>query len=388
MQPPPTIPDTTQPPPDTSLRTYDADDPNIQYTGRIDSSNPKLVKFSVNGTSITARFKGTAVSVTVKDEFRYAKYRNFYDAIVDGQVVAKVAPDPSGDTGPTYPIEAGLPYGEHVVTLVRRTEPTVGIGFFAGFQIAGEILPPSDPPARRIEIIGDSITAGAGVDAPNGDPACTAPPDGWGLPVEDAYKSYGEALARSFGAEAHVLGISGVGLVRDYSSNPRDDLRTMPEVYDLMYPQLPVSAVNPTSWDGAHTKFVPDAIVIGLGTNDFSPGDAPADSPRPMMDTATFVSAYVAFVTTLRGYYPNAQFFLISSPLLSDGWPTAAYRSASDLKDSLAAVEAQFAAAGDAKVHKAYVSYVFSAGCGHPDATQQAGTAAELEPFIKTTMGW
>jgi hypothetical protein len=39
---PTTMPTTNPPPPDTSLRTYDADDPNIQYTGRIDSSNPKL----------------------------------------------------------------------------------------------------------------------------------------------------------------------------------------------------------------------------------------------------------------------------------------------------------------------------------------------------------
>jgi hypothetical protein len=106
------------------------------------------------------------------------------------------------------------------------------------------------------------------------------------------------------------------------------------------------------------------------------------------MDPATFVDAYVAFVGTLRGYYPDAHVFLVSSPLLSDGWPTAAYRSASDLEESLGAVEARFSAAGDAKVHKVHVSYVFSAGCGHPDASQQAATAQELVPFVKSTMGW
>lgn len=383
MQSPSTPPATEPPMQDTTLRSYDSDDQNIQYTGRIDSSNPKLYRFSGNGTYITARFKGTGVSASLKDEFRYGKYRNFYDAILDGVIVKKVAPDPTLDS-PVYAIASDLPYGEHQITLVRRTEPTVGLGFFLGFQFAGEILPPPARPAHRIEIVGDSITAGAGIDARAGDPACNAPPDGWGLPVEDVYKSYGPALAQDLGAEYHVLGISGFGLVRDYSTNPADDLRTMPQVYDLLFPQLTSS----TSWDSTHTKWVPDAMVIGLGTNDFSPGDNPSNNPRPIMDQATFVSAYIAFINTLRGYYPDAQFFLISSPLLSDGWPTAAYRSASDLRESLATVEDHFIAAGDPKVHKFYVSYVVSNGCGHPDATQQLLTAQELKPFIKTTMGW
>ena len=47
--------------PDTTLRTYEADDPNLQYTGRIDWMNPKQPRFSLGATYLTARFRGTGV---------------------------------------------------------------------------------------------------------------------------------------------------------------------------------------------------------------------------------------------------------------------------------------------------------------------------------------
>jgi lysophospholipase L1-like esterase len=366
------------PPPDTTLRTYDADDANIQYTGRIDASNAKLPKFSQGGVSMTARFKGIAVSAMVKDEHRYGKYVNHYDVILDGAPHGKITFDQNNDSA-TYPIAADLAYGEHQVTVVRRTEPTAGLGYFLGFQIAGEILPAPERPARRIEIIGDSITAGAG--AASIDPAdCTAPPDGWGLGVEDVYKSYGPVLAQSLAAEFQVIGVSGIGLVRDYSSNPVDDLRNMPQVYDLLFPQL----TNSPTWDRASAGWVADAVVIGLGTNDYSPGDA----PRPKMDQATWVAAYVAFVGALRAHYPNAHVFMISSALLGDGYPTPSDRSGSDIKDALTAIEDHFITAGDAKVHKVFVTNVVGPNCGHPNPAQHLVTAQEIAPAIKTALGW
>src|ERR1700730_9317273 len=114
-------------PPDTMIRVYAADDPNIQYTGRIDFTNPKIPKYSVGGVYIAARFLGTAVSVSLKDEFRYGMYRNYYDAILDGAFVVEIKPQQgltdAGTLIVDYPIAAGLPYGEHVIAIVKRTEP-------------------------------------------------------------------------------------------------------------------------------------------------------------------------------------------------------------------------------------------------------------------------
>jgi hypothetical protein len=114
----------------------------------------------------------------------------------------------------------------------------------------------------------------------------------------------------------------------------------------------------------------------------------PADA-RPIMKVADFVPAYIAFVDTLRGFYPNAHIFIISSPMLGDGWPSSLYTSATDQKTSLTMVESHYATAGDAKVHKFFVGPVSGTGCGtHPNVEQQAYNGQMLADFVKTTMQW
>ena len=134
-------------------------------------------------SGVTARFKGVGVTALIKDEHRTGMWRNYYDAVIDGAVVSKI--QINDDVAMySYPIASGLPYGEHEVTIVKRTEPNVGLGYFGGFEIAGVILPPPDRPAHKMLFFGDSITAGSGTEVPDGDPGCSA--DGWGQPVENA----------------------------------------------------------------------------------------------------------------------------------------------------------------------------------------------------------
>jgi lysophospholipase L1-like esterase len=374
-------------PPDTSLHLYEADDPNIQYTGRIDFTNPKYPRFALGATYITARFNGVGVSVVLKDEHRYGKWRNYYDAIVDGTVVKKIRPD-DDVTLIKYEIANDLPYGEHVVTIVKRTEPNVGVGYFGGFEIAGTIDTPPPRPARKMLFFGDSITAGSGIEVPDGDPGCSA--DEWGQPVMNADLAYGAIAARTLEADYHVLGVSGIGLVRNYNSDPaKGDTRNMYEVQNLMFPE-PDPRPSTALWPAA--DYQPDAIVVALGTNDFSPGPLNADNTpadgRAIMPVATYVANYIPFVRNLRVSYPTARVFLMSSPMLVDGWPTPSYNSKSDLETSLAMTEAQLVAGGDALVHKVLVSKV-GGGCGtHPNVAGHAMTASELVAAVKPAMGW
>jgi lysophospholipase L1-like esterase len=379
--------DASTPPPDTSLHMYEADDPNIQYTGRIDFTNAKFPRFALGATTITARFNGTGVSVVLKDEHRYGKWRNYYDAIIDGIVVKKVRPD-DDVTIIKYEVATNLPYGEHVVTLAKRTEPNVGVGYFGGFEIAGTIDTPPPRPARKMLFFGDSITAGSGIEVPDGDPGCSA--DEWGQPVMNADLAYGPVAARTLDAEYHVLGVSGIGLVRNYNSDPsKGDTRTMYEVQNLIFPEAdprPSTAIWPAA------EYQPDAIVVALGTNDFSPGPLNADNTpadgRAIMDVATYVTTYLAFVMNLRVSYPAAHIFLMSSPMLVDGWPMPNYRSKSDLETALAMVEDSFIASGETKLHKVFVSKV-GGGCGtHPNVAGHAMTATELVAAVKPALGW
>ena len=376
----------TTPPPDTTLRTYDADDANIQYTGRIDFTNPKQPRFGLGATSITAAFKGVGVSVLLKDEHRYGMWRNYYDAAVDGVVVAKIRLD-DDVTVITYPVASDLPYGDHVVTIGKRTEANVGVGFFDGFEIAGEIQPPPARPAHKMLIFGDSITAGSGIEVPDGDPGCSA--DGWGQPVQNADEAYGPVAARMLDADYHVLGVAGIGLVRNYESDPtKGDTRPLPQVYKYTFPEStpPTMAIWPA------TSYQPDAIVIALGTNDFSPGPLNADNTpadgRAMMDAGTFATAYIGLIDGLRADYPDAHVFTMGSPMLVDGWPTVAYTSKSGLEAALGMVGDHYAATGDTKIHKVLVSKQGGGCASHPNVAGQAATAMELAAAVKPAMGW
>jgi hypothetical protein len=357
---------------DLTPRVYSPCDPNIQYAGQIDFSNPREPKFSAPGVTILARFRGTSVTVLLEDEFKWGANRNYFDVLIDDVVVLKLAPQKSVTR---YLVAADFPDGEHTISLVKRTEASIGYAKFLGFEFTGEILPAPAKPARRIEVIGDSISCGSGNEAVNESPQCSE--DGWGQPYSNARLSFGSILARNINAECHLVAVSGIGLVRNYSFE--FDKRPLPEVYDLLFAEL----FDSPRWN--HTHFIPDAVVVALGSNDFSPGE----SERPLLSQEVFVRAYIELVQKLRGYYPEAHIFCVSSPMLHDGWPEATNQFATDQKQSITKVVDEFNKNGDAKIHKFFVKAINGTGCGtHPSVEQQADTADELKPFIATVMGW
>lgn len=50
-----------------STGVIDSDDPNIQYMGRFDFTNPKKVAFDWAGVSVKARFEGSSCSLRLAD---------------------------------------------------------------------------------------------------------------------------------------------------------------------------------------------------------------------------------------------------------------------------------------------------------------------------------
>jgi lysophospholipase L1-like esterase len=382
--------------PDTTVRQYGYDDANIVYSGRVhfqDDGDPP--HFSSPAVSVSARFKGTAVAMRVHD---FAMTSNYLDVVIDGDYAnaTKVQSDSSDDL---TEIASGLPYGEHTISIVKRTEANTGQLSFSGFDISGEILPPPERPSRKLIIIGDSISAGSGNEAADRSPQCM---QDYGRPFSNAGKAWGPVLARSLDAEYHVTAVSGIGVIRNYNCSENTP---MPAVYDRVY----LEAENSPEWD--HSKFDPDAIVIMIGTNDFSPDGC--DNP-PLNETydaenyRLFLSELEAFVVKLRGLHANAEIFLTSSPMLNDGWPDETYTSDSDQRAAIATVADNLETSGEGggKVHVILADYDSSRyagrGCGtHPnlfDHSIVAGfdptrpddpsSAALLLNPIRSVLGW
>ena len=120
-----------------STGIIDSDDPNIQYVGRFDFTNPKKVAFDWAGVSVRARFEGSSCSIRLDDR------KNEYAVIVDNRAPRLLITD-SATT--LYNIASKLSDSiPHTVMIQKRTEPLVGKGEFMGFVLdRGRKLLPLD----------------------------------------------------------------------------------------------------------------------------------------------------------------------------------------------------------------------------------------------------
>ncbi len=320
----------------------------VHYVGRFDLSDPEKAKFDWSGNAITAHFTGTAISVELRDHDQ-----NFFQAILDGKVQKKF----KGTTG-THVLATGLSAGEHTITLYRRTEPIFQETQFLGFKITGgALVPTAYPVTRRLEIVGDSISAGFGNEG--------AGPCAFTADTENAYDTYGAIAARAVSAEQSDIAWSGKGMTRN---NDGTTTSTMPSIY-----KRTIAAFGGSVWN---FSFAPDAIVINLATNDFANGDPGKE----------FVTDYTAFLASLRTRYPKARLYVALGPMLTGANLTKA-------KGYLEDVVAARKKAKDTNV--AFLQFATQnaaadgVGCvGHPNVTTHKKMAAVLTAALKNDLGW
>ncbi len=180
----------------------------------------------------------------------------------------------------------------YTVTFRKHIEANYATAVFAGFSMdtAATYLTPPASAARRIEVIGDSISAGYG---DLGTVAtCNATADN-----EDSEKAYGPVAAAALGADLHLLAWSGKGV---YLNNDHTTTETMPMIWTRA-----VATDANTAWDTS--SWTPQVVVINLGTNDFT---------NTSVDQTTFVSTYTAFLGQLRSAYPKAEIIVSMGPML------------------------------------------------------------------------
>ncbi len=180
-------------------------------------------------------------------------------------------------TAADYPLTAPADRAKHRLEVVKSSEGQV---IFDGITLepGGKLAKPAIP-AHRIELVGDSITAGYKVNGGESFENAVS---------HDAKASYGWLAGERLDAEVRLIAVTGKGLVHNYGVVPSSS-RTMP----LYYPYLHRESLIPNDW-----SWQPEIIVVNVGTNDLGP---PTLTP-----TATFEDAYRNFLASLRGFNPNA----------------------------------------------------------------------------------
>ncbi|MHC4374824.1 MAG: GDSL-type esterase/lipase family protein [Planctomycetota bacterium] len=323
-----------------ALVTIDADDPNIQYSGRTNYDDPKAPIMRWPGSYIIANFEGTSINVKLQN---YGD--NYFYVIIDDGAPSLIILTPGHSV--TYTAATGLTDAVHKIQLFKRTEGKEGEVAFKGFELddGKSLVAPPARPSRRIEYYGDSITSGHSVASTTGDTD-----EGWG---KDNYYTYAAVTARNLNAEYHCIALSGVGLYVDkwwYGGN-------MFNYYDR--------ELNTTTWD--FSRWTPHIVVINLGQNDYWGNYSQAGAEQ----------AYVDLAQILRGHYPDAHIILalgsMNATAPASPWPTYLQNAVDELNTTY----------GDAKVYSLIFPY---SGNPHPTIARHADMADQLTAFIQTSI--
>lgn len=330
-----------------SRQFFAANDSLMQYTGRIDFSNPLLPRFWQPGVYIQFRFEGNGCQLILQDEELWGKNHNYLELVVDGKA-SRLQTTSKRDT---IDLETGA--GIHDVLVCKNTEANIGYLEWVGVN-CHRLLPLPAKPIRKMEFIGNSITCGASADV-------SAVPchQGQWQDQHNAYLSYGAVTARSLQAQYHLSSVSGIGLMHSCCNLEI----VMPQVFDKMSMRN-----NQIVWD--FNRYQPDVVTVCLGQND---GIQPLDS---------FCINYHAFLVRLRQYYPKARIICLTSPMADD-----ALRHF--MRTAIERVLQQRWNEGDRQITSFVFERAYTSGCDyHPDVNEHAEIANALTAFIKKTMGW
>jgi endoglucanase len=322
---------------------------SLRWVGRVDASNPNSVRFAWQGAGFVATMTGPTIAVKLTS----ASSTIYFQPVVDG-IPGTRFQVPTGGVQ-TITIASGLSDGDHVVELYRDSEGTFGVSTFTGFA-QGTVTGAPTSSSRVIEVVGDSISAGYGdLGYEAHPPVCTfsAQNSSW-------FKTYAALAGRAFGGEVSSIARSGWGMYRDNGGNTSNVLSS---VYGR--------AVGPD--DSTPWGFNPKAslVIVNLGTNDIFTGD-----PGTPYETA-----YINFINTVRGKYPDAWIFATIGSMLSQP-------ALGQIKTHLTNVVNTL---NDPKVvtFDMGTQDTTTTGCDwHPDVDEHARMAEIIKTQIHNRLGW
>lgn len=337
---------------------------SVRWVGRVDASDPDAIRFSWQGAGFVGYVSGDSVAVTMRTEGTDAVY---FQPLVDGVMGARFSVNAGADQ--TITLAANLGTGNHVVELYRETEGYYGVSTFLGFASGTPMgAPPSS--SRMIEVVGDSISAGygnLGVEPHPGwvaDPACH-----WSAENSSWYLTYAALAGRALGADVSTIARSGYGMYRDLDGSSHG---VLPSVYDNT-----LGFESDPPWSFAEQA---DAVVINLGTNDWSGGGDPG---------MAYELAYVEFLAEVRSRHSDAWIFLTIGSMLNEPELSQVTTHLNNIVTQVQSNGDQRISAFDFGSQDLGSDGSIPSGCDwHPSTDEHARMAAILQAELKDKLGW
>lgn len=309
---------------------------NVKLTGRTYMMDDTLW-CAFSGSGVQFKFSGRYLKITFCADNSLAHgEENFARAavLVNGErVFDKLVSEPEIEAvifDGSENIEADV----HIIKLSETAMSTFGIKPLETDADAN--ISPLPEKQLKIEFIGDSITCGYGVDDND-------PEHHFKTSTEDVTKAYAYKTAQSLNADYSMVSISGYGIISGYTDDPNKIVpeQTIPQYYDKLgfsYCSFAEkTAPQDIKWDFG--SYVPDLIVINLGTNDESYCKEDAAKQKVYSD------AYAEFLKKVRSFNPNAEILCVLG-IMGQGL----------CKAVKAACEKYTAETGDVRIHCADLS--------------------------------
>ncbi|MGN0794507.1 MAG: GDSL-type esterase/lipase family protein [Aristaeellaceae bacterium] len=346
---------------------------NVKPLGRTRPLEDSLwLAFSGTGAEFT--FHGARCEVAIAGDSNAARTNDEGNKVriaiyVDGE---RVVDDLIDAKEKTYTVLDAPEARDAVVRIVKLSETamsTCGIRSVSVDDPAG--IRPTAAKNRRIEFIGDSITCGYGVDD-------EVPENHFVTGTEDVTRAYAYRTAEMLDADYSMVSISGYGIISGYTAT--GEAKVTAQLIPTYYGKLGFSygtyqrrIVAAQTWD--FSAWVPDLIVINLGTNDDS---YTLNEPARQEE---YRAAYVDFLKAVRRNNPDAK-LLCTLGIMGDRlYPMVAQAAADyaaetgDMNIATMRFDVQLASDG----------YVAD---WHPTAVTHEKAATKLAETIRALMGW
>lgn len=184
------------------------------------------------------------------------------------------------------------------IRVLRLSEAVYGYSGFNGLEIDGQILPQPEEKKLKLEVIGDSITCGYGIEGVYGKDIFTTMHERPDL-------AYAFRTAKKLNADFNLISRSGNGLISQYTDPetvklPNHEEPMMSQLWPYTDRFLTAAlGLEPEVWD--ESRFSPDVVVLHLGTND-------ASWVRKLEDRRlSFVNLYVQMLEKIHMRSPKAK---------------------------------------------------------------------------------
>lgn len=275
------------------------DDKRLTYCGRIDFEDKNAPVFVYPCSSIRIHVSGSFVRIVLSNKKAY--WENSLGFLIDGRQGKAILPEEEGETAIT--LAEHLKEGLHDVLIFKRQDSCHTFAFYGLEVEEGALVQASSPaPSRRIEVYGDSVSAGevseaveyAGKEDPehNGEHS-------------NSYYSYAWIAARRLNAQIHDIAQGGVALLNGTGWFMEPDYIGMEEIYDKLQYQPGLGPVK--RWDFA--RYRPHLVLVAIGQNDNHPLDYMAQDYESEK-SVYWRRHYKLFIQNLRNIYPQAVIIL------------------------------------------------------------------------------